>query len=89
MWKETEPWEGSGACYWRRDGKIPRGHRSRKKQTRVWKLGRVESGHTLMVKRPWKTQKGISTDSSWFLTSGGLDVRVPFGALFDTRDQFS
>lgn len=30
----------------------------------------------------------ISTDSSWFLTCGGLDVRVPFGALFDTETSF-
>lgn len=33
----------------------------------------------MMVKRPWKTQRGISTDSSWFLT---------FGALFDTETSF-
>lgn len=41
-----------------------------------------------MVKRPGKTQKGILIDSSWFLACGGLDVRVPFGALFDTETSF-
>lgn len=35
----------------------------------------------------WEDSEG-DFDSSWFLTCGGLDVRVPFGALFDTETSF-
>lgn len=69
-------------------GSFPEGTGAGRSRPESGSQAECKGGHTLMVKRPGKTRKGISINSSWFLTCGGLDVRVPFGALFDIETSF-